>query len=178
MYFIPIIFGTIFLSVYALSGKKKGNQNMTGIIEQSAILAIDEIKEKEGLRLDVYLDTLNNPTVGYGHLVTNQDGLKVGDEITQSQADEFLNKDFQKAFNAAVNQAQELNKILPEFIAALTSVNYQLGVNWRNKFKNTWGMLKSGDINMAISNLKASKWNEQTPVRVTAFISSIQNTYA
>jgi len=116
--------------------------------------------------------------VGYGHLVLTGDGLKVGDTITQDQADALLVKDYDRAFKAAVEQATELNKINAEFIGALASVNYQLGTGWSKKFPNTWAMLKAGDAASAIQNLKVSKWNEQTPVRVTAFIGAIQNTYA
>lgn len=157
---------------------KSKNKMITSDIEKARILALDEIKEKEGLKLEVYEDTLTNPTVGYGHLVLPQDGLKVGDTITQEQANKFLEVDFAKAFNAAVSQAEELGKTTPEFVAILTSVNYQLGTNWRSKFKNTWKLLKNGNYTQAIDNLNASLWNRQTPVRVRAFVEAIQNTYA
>ena len=182
MYLLPIIlFGSLF-GLFALSSKKhvtiKNEGDMEALLIEANTLALSEIKAQEGLKLEVYADTLGNPTVGYGHLVLAGEGLKLGDKITQDQADALLVKDYNKAFNAAVAQATELNKINAEFIAALTSVNYQLGTGWRSKFPNTWGMLKSGDTAGAIQNLKASKWNEQTPVRVTAFVGAIQNTYA
>ena len=182
MYLLPIIFVASLFGFIALGGKNKnivdGEPIMKNILVEANTLAIAEIKAQEGLKLEVYADTLGNPTVGYGHLVLAGEGLKLGDKITQDQADALLVKDYNKAFNAAVAQATELNKINAEFIAALTSVNYQLGTGWRSKFPNTWGMLKSGDTAGAIQNLKASKWNEQTPVRVTAFVGAIQNTYA
>lgn len=181
-YLLPLVLVGSFIGFFALGGKKKnldgGEPIMQNILVEANTLAIAEIKEKEGLKLEVYKDTLGNPTVGYGHLVKSSDGLKVGDTITQEQADAFLIKDYEKAFNAAIAQATELNKINAEFIAALASVNYQLGTGWRSKFPNTWGMLKAGDAAGAIQNLKASKWNKQTPVRVASFIGAIQNTYA
>jgi len=178
---MPIILVASFVGFLAFGGKKKdisGGTIMQNILIEANALGIEEIKAQEGLKLEVYADTLGNPTVGYGHLVLAGDGLKLGDEITQDQADNFLIKDYNKAFSAAVTQATELNKLDAEFIAALASVNYQLGTGWRSKFPNTWGMLKAGDAASAIQNLKVSKWNEQTPVRVSAFVGAIQNIYA
>ena len=182
MYLLPVVFVGALIGFFALGGKKKeivgSDPIVQNILVEANVLAIAEIKAQEGLKLEVYKDTLGNPTVAYGHLVLASDGLKVGDTITQEQADALLVKDYDKAFGAAVTQATELNKIDAEFIAALTSVNYQLGTGWRSKFPNTWGMLKAGDAAGAIQNLKVSKWNEQTPVRVSAFVGAIQNTYA
>jgi lysozyme len=58
---------------------------------------IDLIKIFEGVRLDVYLDAVRKPTVGIGHLIQPHDGLKVGDTITQEQADTFLAHDLAHA---------------------------------------------------------------------------------
>ena len=45
---------------------------------------------REGRRNDVYLDTLNKPTVGIGHLVVPGDNLEVGDVITDAQVSAFF----------------------------------------------------------------------------------------
>lgn len=54
---------------------------------------LDLIKKFEGLRLVVYGDVAGYPTVGYGHKIRPEDGLKLGDRITQEQADRFLEDD-------------------------------------------------------------------------------------
>ena len=88
-------------------------------------LAINTVKEFEGLELKVYLDSADLPTVGYGHLVTRGDGLRVGDIILQSQADAFLEHDMQTAIDGVdtlvrvpLNDNQR---------AALISFTYNLG---------------------------------------------------
>jgi RHS repeat-associated protein len=60
----------------------------------------NKIKQSEGLpgtkgdpALKVYKDGAENPTVGWGHLVTKDDNLKVGDTIKADQAQKFFDKD-------------------------------------------------------------------------------------
>ena len=47
---------------------------------------IELIKAHEGLRLDAYLCPAGVPTIGYGHT----HGVKMGDRITEEQAEKFL----------------------------------------------------------------------------------------
>jgi len=48
-------------------------------------IAFEELMAlREGRRNDVYLDTLNKPTVGIGHLVVAGDNLKIGDVIADA----------------------------------------------------------------------------------------------
>lgn len=87
---------------------------------------------------------------------------------------DFFRTDVAKAFDAARNQAREMNRYNVDMIASLTGVNFQLGTGWVREFSNTWAYLKSGNFSAAISNLKMSLWNKQTPVRVASFISTLQ----
>ena len=62
---------------------------------------IDLIKHFEGLRLEAYRCPADVPTIGYGHTL----GVKMGDRITQDQAEELLRKDlaiFERGVNKAV----------------------------------------------------------------------------
>lgn len=133
--------------------------------------------EKEGERLTVYKDSLGFPTVGIGHLVLPKDNLKVGDRITQAQSRAFFEKDIKIALDAAKEQAAELAKYTEDFIVALTHVNFQNGTYWRTIHPKTWAALKRGDAQDAIRELKSSKWNRQTPVRVNDFVSAIQRNF-
>lgn len=62
---------------------------------------IDAIKDYEGVRLKAYDDGVGVWTIGVGHTK----GVKRGDEITMTQADEFLRTDLadaEKAVNTRV----------------------------------------------------------------------------
>jgi lysozyme len=60
---------------------------------------IKAIETYEGVRLTAYLDSVDVPTIGVGHTL----GVKLGDVITQDQADEFLRADLEDA-EYAVNK--------------------------------------------------------------------------
>lgn len=140
-------------------------------------LARDEIRSHEGYKAVVYLDSLNVPTVGIGHKVTPADNLRVGDRISNARIEQLFEKDFAPAFAAGLAQARELGKYTPEIIAALASVNFQLGTGWRSKFSNTWNDLKNDNVRSAVARLKSSAWAKQTPVRVASFINALQEAF-
>lgn len=136
-----------------------------------------EIRSSEGYRKDVYYDKLNILTVGIGHKVKAADKLKFGDVITDKRIAQFWHDDFQGAFTAAKAQALELGKYNADMIAALASVNFQLGTGWRSKFNNTWVSLKAGNSADAIARIKSSLWIKQTENRAENFIAAIKRNY-
>ena len=135
---------------------------------------------REGKRLDVYPDPVKGdkyPTVGIGHLVKKADGLKIGDKITEAQCDAFYKKDTDKAVKAAIEQATTLGvQDNVKFVAALASVNFQLGTKWNSIHKTAWKQMTEGKYEeAAVSITKGtgkngnSKWLDQTPTRVEDF---------
>jgi GH24 family phage-related lysozyme (muramidase) len=146
--------------------------------EQALAMARAELISKEGRKNTAYLDTRGILTVGIGHRVVATDGIKLGQTISDSRVDDFFASDVGKAFSSAKTQAIELDRYTPSMIAALISVNFQLGTGWRQKFPNTWSLLKSGKYEKAIANLYSSAWYDQTPNRVVAFVQAIQANYA
>jgi len=54
---------------------------------------LELIKRAEGLRLDAYLDSVQVPSIGYGHTA----GVKLGQTITEQQAEDFLRADLADA---------------------------------------------------------------------------------
>ena len=142
--------------------------------EQILAAARMQLALREGKRLRVYPDSLGKPTVGIGHLVTERDGLKIGDTITEERCSQLFDADVQSALNAAMIQAAETGIETNEWVAALVSVNYQLGTGWTRKFPFTWQALKARNYDRAIYNLNVSHWATQTPVRVADFIAAIE----
>jgi GH24 family phage-related lysozyme (muramidase) len=131
--------------------------------------AIDWLKNREGFKDKVYLDSLEKPTAGYGHLLSDEESqnYKVGDAYPQERADIQLSIDSQWAWDAAQKQAEEAGN--PELVEPLFHVNYQLGPNWRKEHKNTWKKLKAGQLEDAAVESADSTWFDQTPKRVRDF---------
>lgn len=129
----------------------------------------DHLLSREGYRNAVYKDSEGHLTVGVGHLVRPEDGLALGDTISDDQVHALLKNDAQDAYKAALRQAQELGITDEGMVVALGSVNFQLGTGWNREFSDTWAKMKEGDFEGAIANLEQSKWNSQTPIRVDDF---------
>lgn len=67
-------------------------------------ILIEKIKEFEGLRLRAYRDSGGKPTIGYGHTL----GVRMGQRITELQAEEMLRQDLWVAGRFA-NMIKEIN---------------------------------------------------------------------
>ena len=143
---------------------------------------LHHLELREGNVDHVYLDTLGKPTCGVGHLLTKKERslYKVNEKVNKKIRDQWLEEDGQKAWDAAVQQLQDLNIADLEFIIALGSVNFQLGTRWMDKFPSAYKALSSKDYDEAIKQVSTgsgkngqSKWKEQTPVRVKDFVEAI-----
>lgn len=79
---------------------------------------------------------------------------------------------------AARAQAAEAGITDPDFVAALASVNFQLGTGWnrgKNGFVKTWALIRKGDYAAAADEVARSDWYEQTPRRVIAFQEALRS---
>lgn len=132
-----------------------------------------EIRKKmireEGIERIVYLDSLGKPTGGIGHLIIPSDNMKVGDPISTAQVETWFKDDVSKAIWASIMQSKQVGEFEEDFVTALTSVNFQLGVNWPDKWPNTYKALKAGKLERVIKNINNSLWRKQTPTRVRNF---------
>ncbi|MEX0582236.1 MAG: lysozyme [Sneathiella sp.] len=106
----------------------------------------DFIKSFEGNRLTAYDDGTGVMTIGYGHT----GDVKVGETITQAQADSYFMEDVKGAV-AAVNSAVKVNLTQGQF-DALVSFTYNVG---GGAFKSSTLLkkLNAGDFNAVTAEL-------------------------
>jgi lysozyme len=89
-------------------------------------VGVSLIKRFEGLKLSAYLCSANVPTIGYGNTYYfNGTKVKLGDTITQEQADELL-IDILKKFEAIVKRKLKV-KVSQNQFDALVSHTYNTG---------------------------------------------------
>jgi lysozyme len=81
------------------------------------------IKDFEGCKFSAYLDSVSIPTIGYGHI----GNVKMGDTITQEQADQMLQEDVALKVKG-VNELVKVKVTQAQF-DALVSFSYNLGLN-------------------------------------------------
>jgi len=102
---------------------------MAGIKTLSAY-GLSILKEHEGFRSHVYLDSAGYPTIGFGHKLLPGEAFPNG--VTVAQAEQLLFQDTMKA-QTAVRDNVTVALTQPQF-DALTSLVYNIGVN---AFKNS-----------------------------------------
>ena len=136
------------------------------------------LRDREGYRNEVYLDTEGNPTVGWGHKVP---GMEVGTvPFTQEQNDANLRENIQIATQAAIANVGEdtwarLNDAQKD---ALISQAYQLGATGQAGFKKMIEAVQSGDHRGVRREAQDSKWNKQTPKRVQDIVNAFDGSGA
>lgn len=91
-----------------------------------SILGEHILEAREGIRLRAYFDTKRILTVGVGHVVLPEDGLRLHDAITQDQCDTFLAKDLLTCENA-INKSVQCELQQNQF-DALVSFVFNIGV--------------------------------------------------
>jgi len=128
----------------------------------------NRIKRHEGFLDRVYMDILGKATIGYGHLLTEEDDFVEGVIYDK----DILEALFEKDFNKAVQGAEELLKdILRGYDIALVAKEviiemvFQLGKTGVSKFKKMFEALKNNDYSRAAAEMLNSAWYRQTPSR-------------
>jgi lysozyme len=112
------------------------------------------IKKFESLRLTGYLDAIGIPTIGYGTTIMEGREVRVGEHITEEEAERFFAKDLAK-FENFVRDLVTVPLTQPQF-DALVSFTYNLGPT--NLRKSTLlRLLNSGRIKEAQGQFL--RWN-------------------
>jgi lysozyme len=112
---------------------------------------LELIKEFEGVRFAADLDSVNVPTIGYGHTK----GVQMGDTCTQEQADDWLREDCEDAENC-VNSAVSVPLTQHEF-DALVSFVFNLGCG---NFRKSTLLRKLLDSDYDGAAVEFKKWDK------------------
>ena len=125
----------------------------------------ERIKEHEGFRDTVYLDSLGKRTVGYGHLCV-EDHWEDGKKYDKEYLDKIFDKDFQNAADQCEDLCNDYELELPETITdVLIEMIFQLGIGNVMKFKKMIAALQEQDFETASLEMLDSRWATQTPSR-------------
>lgn len=124
----------------------------------------NRIKKHEGFLDKVYLDSLGKRTIGYGHLLTEEDDFVEGVIYDK----DILEALFEKDFNIAVQGATELltgYTVAPLVREVIIEMVFQLGKTGVSKFKKMFEALKEYNYTIAAREMLNSVWYRQTPSR-------------
>ena len=135
----------------------------------------DSVKQHEGYRNKVYLDTLGKRTVGVGHLCV-EDFWEDDKEYEEKFLLEILEKDLQEAIHGARSLMGEYGcaDIDEQAEEILIEMVFQLGKTGVSKFKNMWKALAELNYVGASFEMLDSRWAKQTPNRAKAMAKTMK----
>ena len=124
---------------------------------------LKSVRDHEGYRDQVYLDSLSKRTVGVGHLCVEEFW-----EDDKKYSEKFLMEILEKDLENAISGAEELLKgcNLPSLANEIVvEMVFQLGATGVSKFKNMWKNLSSLNYAGASIEMLDSRWAKQTKNR-------------
>ena len=142
-------------------------------MEMSRLLK--SVKEHEGYRNKVYLDSLGKRTVGVGHLCV-EDFWEDDKEYEEKFLLTILEHDLQSAVQSAerlLKGCPILDSLAREIVIEMV---FQLGETGVSKFRNMLKALKEGpDYKTASIEMLDSRWAKQTPNRAKKMSDSMRS---
>ena len=135
----------------------------------------DSVKQHEGYRNKVYLDTLGKRTVGVGHLCV-EDFWEDDKEYDEKFLLEILEKDLSEAIKGAndlmaEHDCMDINEKAHEILIEMV---FQLGKNGVSKFRKMWEALAEKNYIGASYEMLDSRWAKQTPNRANGMAKTMK----
>ena len=140
---------------------------------------LEQLKEDEGVKYEVYLDHLGYPTCGIGHLIKPEDAeskLEIGDEVSEERVIELFKQDVGIACRDAISLygwsgfcewPEEVQNIL-------INMMFNMGQTRLTKFKNMHRALEAQNWKQAAIEGRDSKWYEQVTNRAERLMSKLE----
>ena len=123
------------------------------------------IRDHEGFRDSPYLDSLGKATIGYGHLITDEDEFEEGKQYPKEQLLKLFDKDFEKAERGCEQLVGHIQELHIEAKNVITEMVFQLGTQGVRNFKNMISALEARDYPRASAEMLDSRWHAQTTNR-------------
>lgn len=138
-------------------------QNLAGTTAEPPWLAsaLKIIKEFEGCHLEAYTDSVGVDTIGWGTTQLNGRPVKLGDRITQAQADRLLHDDLVTRAKALFALIPVMEKWAPQQQAALLSWCYNVGLG-AVKNSTLRRRILAGENAVAVVAAELPRWNRGT----------------
>ena len=138
----------------------------------------EEIKADEGEILEIYKDHLGYPTIGIGHLVTEQDeefGEPTGTPITAERSRELFDRDIQVAIKDCEQLYGQWHNWPEEVQLILVNMAFNLGGPRLGRFMNMKNMLSQGKWKEAAKEGRDSLWYRQVTNRAERLMKRLEN---
>jgi lysozyme len=149
---------------------------MTNFNKQSVY---EQLKLDEGVVYEIYLDHLNYPTFGVGHLITKSDveyGYPIGTKVSPERVAQAFDADLEISLRECGLLYGHCWSSFPnEVKEILVNMMFNLGRPRLSKFKKMNGHLEMGDWKNAAVEGRDSKWYRQVGNRAERLMTRLEN---
>ena len=138
----------------------------------------DELKRDEGCVNSIYLDHLNLPTCGIGHLITEWDeeyGLEVGTSISEERVNELFDKDIAVTLEECKLLYNDFDVLPSEAQHIIANMMYNMGRPRLSRFHKMKKAVDARDWNEASLQMQDSKWYHQVTNRAERLVQRMKN---
>lgn len=134
----------------------------------------------EGIRNQIYTDSLGFRTVGVGHKILPTDlewDYPEGAWVNDERIIELFTADCEKAISGAKAVVPYFDDLPEDMQNVLVEMAFQLGMTGLSQFKKMLAALERRDYLTVIDEMMDSKWSMQTPSRVMALQRRVLKVY-
>ena len=133
----------------------------------------DQLKIDEGCVNSVYLDHLNLPTVGIGHLVTEWDdeyGKPVGTEVSEDRVNELFDQDVQVTIDECKLLYNNFDELPEEAQQIIANMMFNMGRPRLSRFHKMKRAVDAGAWVEAGNQMKDSRWYDHVTTRAERLV--------
>jgi lysozyme len=133
----------------------------------------EELKADEGCKYEIYLDHLNLPTHGIGHLILDSDpeyGQEVGTPVSENRVNECFAKDVETVLSECKKLYSNFELLPEEVQLIIANMMFNMGRPRLSKFVGMRAAVDSGDWHRAAVEMVDSKWYQQVTNRADRLV--------
>ena len=139
----------------------------------------EQLKIDEGVVYEIYLDHLNYPTFGVGHLIKESDaefGAPIGTKISEERVAEAFESDLDTAIDECVVLYGDGFSCWPDEVQQiLVNMMFNLGRPRLSGFRKMKAALDKGDWETAADEGRDSRWYYQVGERSERLMKRLEN---
>jgi lysozyme len=138
----------------------------------------EEIAADEGCKMEIYLDHLGLPTMGIGHLLTQDDpeyNQPVGTVITEERVRQLFALDIAVTIEDCRMIYPDFEELPEEAQLVIANMCFQLGRPRFSKFRKMKAAIDERRWNDAADEMVDSRWHDQTPNRAKRLVKRIRD---
>ena len=138
----------------------------------------EEIAIDEGVKYEIYLDHLDLPTFGIGHLVRDDDpesGQPVGTVVSEDRVNECFDKDVEIVIDDCRQLYEDFDDLPGEAQLIIANMMFNMGRPRLSQFKGMKAGVDARDWHKAAAEMVDSRWYKQVTNRAQRLVDRMQS---